>query len=188
MNGTAVSIHAVAAVTTDTQQTAVASIAAASKRLKELSHLLDTQGLRAAPEVGANLHVLAQQLQGLQHIAEAEHTANSLARQASTAAAAHTGVAGSTQNISKTGATGGTAAADVKALERSYAAPAAAGAAECDDAAAMQPLTKKQRRGEEIDGAALFCVALTHCSSWSSGQHHAVIRNQQLSTISHCVS
>lgn len=158
MNGAAVSSQAVAAVTTDAQQTAVASIAAASKRLKELYQLLDTQGVRAAPEVGANLHVLAQQLQGLQHIAEAEHAANSLTGQA----AAHTELTVSAQNISKTGSADATAAADVKALERNYAAPAAAGAAGCDEAAAMQPLTKKQRRGKALVGFNK-CNIICHC-------------------------
>lgn len=149
MNGAAVSSQAVAAVTTDAQQTAVASIAAASKRLKELYQLLDSQGLRAAHEVGANLHVLAQQLQGLQHEAEADHAPNSHTGQVACLTGAHTGATGTSHSNSKKEAADGALAVDVQALERSYAAPAVAGSAGCDEATGMQPLTKKQRRGME---------------------------------------
>jgi hypothetical protein len=47
-------------------------------------------------------------------------------------------------------------------LERSYAAPAVAGSARCDEVTAMQPLTKKQRRGEDRCGYIVSFASVYH--------------------------
>jgi hypothetical protein len=51
----------------------------------------------------------------------------------------------------------------VDALERSYAAPAVPGAAaDTEDLAALQPLTKKQRRGASCTHHLRSCFASIH--------------------------
>lgn len=146
-----------------TATASVAVLAAATNRLRELAELLDSEGLPAAQNVGAELQVLAQQLLSLP--ATAATAAAQCAKSSSTAAAP-------------------AAAADVESLERSYAAPSAAVAQHAGEveaaAAATQRLTKKQRRGKLYRFST--CVALLQAVCWFSHsiwQLHAT--NLQLS-------
>lgn len=128
---------ATAAVTTDRPE---ATVAAASSQLKRLAETLDRHGIRSAAEIGAQLQLLAQQLLQLQQAS----TAASAQQPTAPKLISHTTPAG------VDGQTTVPTAADLAALERSYAAPAAAGTANADEAGETQPLTKKQRRGENL--------------------------------------
>lgn len=140
MNGTAAvyTQAATAAVTTVTPETATA---AASSQLKRLAETLDRHGVRSAADVGAQLRLLSQQLLQLQQGITAVPSAQQLAAAVDKCQTAETAAGLNEQ-------TAAPAAADVAALERSYAAPAAAEASNAEEAGEMQPLTKKQRRGE----------------------------------------
>jgi hypothetical protein len=135
------------------------TITAASRHLRELADALDTHDTSVAVEVGASLQRLSEQLLQLQHTpAAAISTPAATDIQPTGAEPAAAGLepaaAGGERKagVEKAGEAADTAtpaAADVEVLERSYAAPAAAGAADTEELKALQPLTKKQRRGRE---------------------------------------
>lgn len=155
----------------DAQQ-AVATAAAAAKQLQELAQILETQGPASACHVGSKLQLIAQQLQLLQPAPTpaaaapaTQHTADAPSVSPIAAAPAADEAAGHEAASVADAAAAGTpaAAADVDALERSYAAPAVPGAAaDTEDLAALQPLTKKQRRGASCTHHLRSCFASIH--------------------------
>jgi hypothetical protein len=125
------------------------TVAAASRRLRELASTLDTQGISSAAQVAATLQQLSEQLLQLHTPATATSTSAAAGARAASVEPAAAGERESEAAVEEAADTATPAAADVEVLERSYAAPAAVGAADTEEMTALQPLTKKQRRGRQ---------------------------------------
>ena len=128
-----VAVPVVAVAAADTPQAVAAAI---SKRLREIAATLDSQVTSSYVQVADELQLLAQKVQAAAASVSQEAPAANGAVKASAG-----GAAAPESHI------GAPSAAAVDSLERSYAAPAVPGAVDAE-LANLQPLTKKQRRGE----------------------------------------
>lgn len=148
MASSSVSTHAetsavqAAAATADLQHPP--TVPAIIKQLRALIDTLDARGTQSAAQVGASLQQLAQQLITLAPAASPPVTASAAAAEAAGTDADMNLKAACSESPAQ--GAGAAAATDVARLERSYEAPAVPGAAD-GELAALQPLTKKQRRG-----------------------------------------